>query len=203
MGVLQGSSMSSPTFEEVKALIAPSEGNIAHMYLDSVGKVTVGIGNLLSTRVAAFELAFVNRATAETATQAEIAADFEAVSRQAWPRVARFYRSFTALDLPGSRIDELFRRRVDGFQKELRAAYPELEGYPGSVQLAMLDMAFNLGTHGLRKGWPNLNRAIARRDWATAAIESYRPQSSATRNAKVKALFERAAVAARARHPVA
>jgi len=194
--------MSSPTFEEVKALIAPSEGNIAHMYLDSVGKVTVGIGNLLATRVVAFELAFVNRATAESATQAEIAADFEAVSRQAWPRVARFYRSFTALDLPGPRIDELFRRRVEGFRQELHAAYPDFEGYPGSVQLAMLDLAFNLGTHGLKKGWPNLNRAIGGRDWATAAIESYRPQSSATRNAKVKALFERAAVAARAPRPL-
>src|SRR4051812_32439367 len=101
------------TFEEVKALIAPSEGNIAHMYLDSVGKVTVGIGNLLSTAVAASELAFVNRATAEKATQVEIAGDFEAVSRQAWPRVARFYRSFTALVLPGPQIDELFHRRVE------------------------------------------------------------------------------------------
>ncbi|HEY8924896.1 MAG TPA: hypothetical protein VIU64_10990 [Polyangia bacterium] len=190
--------MSSPTFEEVKALIAPSEGNIAHMYLDSVGKVTVGIGNLLAAAGAACELAFVNRATAERATQAEIAADFAAVSRQAWPRVARFYRSVTALDLPAPHVDELFRRRVDGFQQELHAAYPDFEGYPGSVQLAMLDMAFNLGTQGLRKGWPNLNRAIGGRDWATAAIESYRPQSSPTRNAKIKALFERAAVAARA-----
>jgi GH24 family phage-related lysozyme (muramidase) len=194
--------MSSPTFEEAKALIAPSEGNIAHMYLDSVGKVTVGIGNLLATRVAALELAFVNRATAESATQAEIAADFEAVSRQAWPRVARFYRSVTALDLPGPRIDELFRQRVERFRQELHAAYPDFEGYPGSVQLAMLDMAFNLGTQGLKKGWPNLNRAIGGRDWTTAAIESYRPQSSATRNAKVKALFARAADAGRALRPL-
>ena len=193
--------MSSPTFEEVKALIAPSEGNIAHMYLDSVGKVTVGIGNLLATPVAACELAFVNRTTSEAATQAEITGDFEAVSRQPWPRVARFYRSFTALDLPGPQIDALFRRRVDEFQQELHAAYAELEGYPAAAQLAMLDMAFNLGAQGLKKAWPNLNRAIGGRDWATAAIESYRPQSSATRNAKVKALFERAASEERAPPP--
>jgi GH24 family phage-related lysozyme (muramidase) len=193
--------MSSPTFEEVKALIAPSEGNIAHMYLDSVGKVTVGIGNLLSTSVAACELPFVNRVTSQRATQAEIVGDFEEVSRQVWPRVARFYRSFTALDLPGPQIDELFRRRVDEFQRDLHAAYPDFEGYPGAAQLAMLDMAFNLGTQGLKKVWPNLNKAIGNRDWATAAIESYRPQSSATRNAKVKALFERAATEARAPLP--
>jgi len=198
MGLSQGSSMSSPTFEEVKALIAPSEGNIAHMYLDSVGKVTVGIGNLLSSALAACELAFVHRSTGERATQAEIGGDFEAVSRQAWPRVARFYRSFTALELPGPQVDELFRRRVDGFQQELHAAYPDFGRYPGSAQLAMLDMAFNLGTRGLKTAWPNLNRAIGVRDWATVAIESYRPQSSATRNAKVKALFARAAAEARA-----
>lgn len=187
----------SPTFEEIKALIAPWEGNISHMYLDSVGKVTVGIGNLLPSSEAACQLPFVNRVSGAPASLVEVAVDFQAVSRQAWPRVARFYRAFTVLELPDGQVDELFRRRVEGFQRELQDSYPSFSSYPGSAQLAMLDMAFNLGTRGLKKTWPNLNRAIDARDWATAAIESYRPQSSPARNARTKGLFQKAAAEVR------
>ena len=34
-------------FEEIALHMVPFEGNVAHMYLDTVGKVTVGIGNML------------------------------------------------------------------------------------------------------------------------------------------------------------
>jgi GH24 family phage-related lysozyme (muramidase) len=36
----------APSFAAIKALMVPSEGNIPHMYLDTAGKVTIGIGNL-------------------------------------------------------------------------------------------------------------------------------------------------------------
>lgn len=180
-----------PTFEEIKALISPSEGNIPHMYLDTVGKVTVGIGNMLATVAAACALPFINRNTRSRATNVEITADFRSVAGQAWPRLARSYRAFTALDLPDVQINQLFRDRVEGFQQELREQYPTYDSYPNSVQLAMLDMAFNLGTAGLKNTWPNLNKAIDGEDWATAAIECNRPQGNAVRNEAVKALFKK------------
>jgi GH24 family phage-related lysozyme (muramidase) len=183
----------SPTFDEITLLISPSEGRISHLYLDKVGKVTVGIGNMLPNAAAACALPFVNRTTTNRATPAEITADFQAVSAQPWPRAARFYSTFTRLDLPNVEIDQLFRERVQGFQDELRGHYPDYDSYPGSVQLAMLDMAFNLGTWGLKKTWPRLNTAIDAEDWAAAALECNRPQANPVRNAAVKELFEKAA----------
>ncbi|MES1204579.1 MAG: hypothetical protein ABUS79_01455 [Pseudomonadota bacterium] len=182
-----------PTFEEIKMLISPSEGNISHMYLDTVGRVTVGIGNMLPTDAAARALPFTNRISRNNATAAEISADFRTISAQPWPRVARFYRASTALDLPDVQINLLFRQRIEGFQQELRDSYPDYDTYPDPVQLAMLDMAFNLGTAGLKRTWPRLNRAIDSEDWAQAALECNRPQGNASRNTAVKELFEKGA----------
>jgi GH24 family phage-related lysozyme (muramidase) len=183
----------APTFDEIKGFIAPSEGNLAHMYLDSKGFVTVGIGNLLPDADTACALAFVNRTTSNPATRAEIVADFDAVSKQMKGKIARSYRQFTSLDLPDVQINQLFQKRIEGFQKELRKSYAKYDSYPGRVQLAMLDMAFQLGTYGLKNKWPNLNKAIDGEDWTAAAAACRRPDANAIRNDGTKALFEQAA----------
>jgi len=183
----------APTFDEMKLVIAPSEGNVPYMYLDTVGKVTVGIGNMLPNVAAACALPFVNRTTKNGATSAEITADFQAVTSQPARRSSRFYRPFTKLDLPDPEINRLFLDRVRGFLGELRDSYPDFDEYPDPAQLAMLDMAFNLGTSGLKNTWPRLNAAIDAEDWAKAALECNRPQVNPTRNAATKDLFLKAA----------
>jgi GH24 family phage-related lysozyme (muramidase) len=193
IGVSDGEVTMPPTFEEIKMLIAPSEGNVSHMYLDTTGNVTVGIGNMLPDASAACALAFRNRTTGNKASAAEITADFRTVSAQPDSRPARFYRPFTKLDLPDVEINQLFRERVSGFQQELRGSYSDYDSYPSSVQLALLDMAFNLGTGGLKNKWPKLNKAIDEENWATAALESFRPGASPSRNSAVRGLFEAAA----------
>jgi len=50
----------------------------------------------------------------------------------------------------------------------------------------MLDMAFNLGTSGLKNTWPRLNAAIDAENWAQAALECNRPQVNPTRNATLR-----------------
>src|SRR6266436_4965678 len=107
--------MANPTLDEIKLMLVPYEGNIEHMYLDSKGLVTVGIGNFLPSAEAAQELGFVNRATKNAATKKEISSDFDNVKKQKIGLRARGYREFTAQDLPNQAIDELFRRRVDEF----------------------------------------------------------------------------------------
>jgi GH24 family phage-related lysozyme (muramidase) len=182
----------APTFDEIKVLIAPSEGNIAFMYLDTKGYVTVGIGNMLPSASEAVKLSFVNRTTKNKATPAEITADFDAVSKQPKAMAANYYRQYTKTDLPDIAINLLFSDRVDQFQGALKAAYPKYESYPEGVQLALLDMAFNLGVSALKSPvkWPKLNTAIANEDWTAASVECYRPDANAIRNAKIKALFE-------------
>jgi GH24 family phage-related lysozyme (muramidase) len=185
-----------PTFDAIKQLIAPSEGSKSFMYLDTKGLVTVGIGNMLPSAAAACALAFVDRATQARASSAAIEADYQAVSQQSKAKVANFYRQFTKLDLPDAEIDRLFAQRVAGFQNELRSKYAAYDTFPDSAQLAMLDMAFNLGTFALKNKWPKLNAAIDSGDWSAAATECIRPEANAARNAATVALFQQAAAAA-------
>jgi len=186
----------APPFAAIKALLVPSEGNIPHMYLDTAGKVTVGIGNLISNAAYACTLSFVNRATSKTATSQEITVDFDAVSKQPRGLAAPKYRQFTALDLPGSAIDLLFQNRVQEFLRLLKVRYPKYDFYPQSAQLALMDMGFNLGVSGLKNTWPKLNQAIDKQDWTSASTNCFRPQVNLVRNAEVKRLFEKAAVEA-------
>jgi GH24 family phage-related lysozyme (muramidase) len=108
------------------------------------------------------------------------------------------YRPYTKLDLPQQDIEALFVKRVESFEGQLRGCYPKYDTYPDSAKLALLDLAFNLGTSALRTEWPNLNTAIRGADWAAAAIHSRRPKARANRNSGTKALFEAAANEARA-----
>jgi GH24 family phage-related lysozyme (muramidase) len=50
------------------ALIKAGEGNISHMYLDSKGLVTVGVGQMIPEADEATKLSFVERGTAARAS---------------------------------------------------------------------------------------------------------------------------------------
>ena len=77
------------SFEELRrAMIKDGEGCIPHMYLDTVGKVAVAVGQMLPTAAVAQTLTFIRRDNGNQATAAEIRQDFEAVARQTAGRVA-------------------------------------------------------------------------------------------------------------------
>src|SRR5712672_1434640 len=59
------------------------EGFADHMYLDTKGYVTIGVGSMLSSADAAKSsgLTFTNRETGKATTTDEIAADFDAVKK--------------------------------------------------------------------------------------------------------------------------
>jgi GH24 family phage-related lysozyme (muramidase) len=181
------------TFDEIKLHMVPYEGCIEHMYLDTKGLLTVGIGNYLPTVAAAQALRFINRTTRNRGTAAEIKEDYESVKKRKVGLRARSYREFTKLDLPDVAVNELFAGRIEEFKRRLNAFYPSFADYPATAQLAMLDMAFNLGTSGLRNKWPKLNDAIDRQDWAAAAANCTRPDANGVRNARTIALFQKAA----------
>lgn len=168
------------------------EGKVNHMYLDSNGYVTVGIGHLLSSREAAMALPF-ERAPGQRANPIEIGLEFDRVRQLSANRLPSFYRTHTRLHLSDAEIDRLTLQHIETFHRELRSIYAGFDEFPSSVRLALFDLIFNVGQTNLRNRWPRMNAAIAARDWATAAIQSRRaPPISAARNDYVRRLFEQA-----------
>jgi GH24 family phage-related lysozyme (muramidase) len=166
------------------------EGKVPHMYLDSVGYVTVGVGHLLSSVAAAQALAFRNSKNVP-ATRDEIKADYEAVKKQPPNRLAAMYKKYTELTLPTVDIDKLTDKHIESFERELKQVYTGFDGFPTEARLALFDIIFNVGMTNLRTAWPNFNAAIKAKDWQKAADSSSRkPPVSPARNKYVKDLLE-------------
>ena len=161
------------------------EGAIPYLYLDTAGIVTVGIGHALETAGEAAVLPFVLGAGGARATTAEIEADYAAVKALPKGRVAAFYRPFSRTVLGDDAIADLFTTDLNDFLAELGRKVAGFDELPRGAQLALLDMAYNLGVRGLLEGFPRMMNCLARHDWSGCARESRRPQLSAARNQQV------------------
>jgi GH24 family phage-related lysozyme (muramidase) len=176
------------------------EGKVNHMYLDSKGYVTVGVGHLINS-VEAQKLAF-KTAKNLPASAPDIKADYDAVKKQPANRLASFYKKYTKLILLNSEIDKLTNKHIDSFEKELRLIYSGFDAFPSEVKLALFDLIFNLGMTNLKGQWPMFNTAIKVKDWQKAADNSNRTTPiSAERNKYVKDLLEKAAKTAQSGQP--
>lgn len=170
------------------------EGCIHHMYLDTKGNVTVGIGHLLATVEAAQRLRFLTEdGYGKPASKSQIAKEFKRLKKQKPGRVASYYARYTELFLPNAEIDQLTTEHIQQFHSELRRIYPGFDKFPWPANQALFDMAFNMGAAKLRRGWPKMNRAIESRDWREVAKESHRLGIQPARNEHTRKLFEKAA----------
>jgi GH24 family phage-related lysozyme (muramidase) len=130
------------SIEDHMAFIAPHEGRRNRAYDDSRGIRTVGIGLNLEKPESRQRLRAVG-------------ADYDAVfsGQQA---------------LTDQQVDALFRDDVEHHYQIALRQIPGLETMPRNIQLAMVDMVFNLGS--LRE-FPKLRQALAARNWQKAADE--------------------------------
>lgn len=169
------------------------EGLTRHMYLDTRGHVTVGIGNLLPSAEAAAGLPFIDARTGRAATRDEIAAAFAYVEEKPEGMRASRYAGATTLRLPEATVRELAVERLDReFLPALRRQFAGFDEYPASAQRALVDMIYNLGPRGLSR-FENLRAACEAGDWARAAEECGRSSSRAERNEWTRSLFLEAA----------
>jgi GH24 family phage-related lysozyme (muramidase) len=176
-------------------MLTSAEGSLSHLYLDTVGLVTVGVGHMIPNIAAAQTLSFVVRASGAAATADQIAGDYENVSRQQKGLLAARYQAFTALDMTASAIQDLLNADISAIEAGVRSRFAGYDTYPEPAQDALLDMAFNLGVGGLASHYPHLKAAAEARDWATCALQCHRNGISDARNERTKALFQSAASA--------
>jgi GH24 family phage-related lysozyme (muramidase) len=164
------------------------ENFVPHMYLDSEGNVTVGIGTLLSDAATAETLPFVKRGTNVAATSQEIKRDFNSVKNSVLTNTrAPGFRHLTNLDL--SEAESEFKALTDmkDFIRIIRSSdnFPEFDSYPVAAKMGLLDMVYTSGAKGIREDFPVFTSAVRRRNWKLAAQESHRLQPSAKRNQTV------------------
>lgn len=179
---------------KLKKQITLYEGNVSHMYLDSKGYVTIGIGSLIPSLKAAQKLPFVHSKTHKNANASEIKTEFQNIKKLKPNEHSTYYKKHTKLILSQINITKLFNLQVKTFHGELLRLYINFKSYPIEVKLALFDMIYNLGLTRLKREFPKFNSAIKQKDWLTAAKESHRkPPVKSQRNNYVKRLFLRAA----------
>jgi len=177
---------------ELKQMLVENEGNIAYLYLDTVGRVTVGVGHMIPDVGAAQRIRFITRDTSQQATAQQISDEFSNLSRQRPAMAAPSYQQFTRLTMAPADVDALLDSDIAGMESGVRANFQNYDAYPAPAQDALLDMAFNLGVHGLVAHFPHLKAAAEAQDWNTCAAQCHRNGISDARNQKTVALFQAA-----------
>lgn len=184
--------------------ITEHEGNVAHMYLDTKGLVTIGIGNLIDPVSQALALPFqfkaINRLRAvagRAATRAEIETEWknlknhrdkELLKRVGAGRAARE----TDLELSSGSRQQLFARVTAAHETQLTQYFPDLGSWPGDAQLGLMAMAWGLGMYFPPK-FPTFSAACKKQDFETASRECNISSWNATRNQASVRLFTNAA----------
>ena len=175
-----GSGMPTYIDQSLKTL-REFEGSVPWMYLDTVGRVTVGVGLMLLNELAAHSLPFV--AGDQPATPDEISREFARVSAMKKGQLPHFYLSKGGLELPETAIEAKLRGALMGFEGYLRQHVKGSDGLPDAAKLALLDMVYNLGPGKLFAEYPRMLAAIEQGDWKTAAAHSQRRGPAPSRNA--------------------
>ena len=169
------------------------EGSIDHLYVDTKGFVTVGVGRMLPDANAAAALAFVRNADNAPASAQEIKDEFAVVAGKPKGKLASFYKQFTKLHLAQSTIDALVTENLETVASGLKRDFPDYDTYPEGVREALIDMAFNLGNAGLINKFPTFVGHIKKKDFRAAAKESHRRDVRESRNDEIKKLLTDAA----------
>lgn len=165
------------------------EGRISWMYLDTVGRVTVGIGHMIPSADAAVMVPFVDPASGSKASADAARAGFDAVAaaQASVGRAAGAFQRLTTLRLDDDGIAAVFAADFDRIVGRTRDLFKTvgggLDSYPDPAQLAVIDMAFNLGPDGLFNKFPSFRtKGLAPRAFDAAAAESRRGGISDERN---------------------
>lgn len=169
---------------------ASFEGYTTYMYLDVLGNVTTGAGNLIDPMSVALTLPW--KVDGAQATAQQIANAWQTVkNRTDLERGGGdAYAALTNVRLSTSDVDILVTQRLLSDETELVRRYPSFESWPADAQLGILSMAWAMGPDF---NFPEFRAAINRGDFLTAAAQCHMSNGDPDRNAAQAALFTAAA----------
>ncbi len=171
------------------------EGRVEHMYLDTRGFVTVGVGHMMSSATKAKQLSFIVVSSGAAASKEEIADEYALIKSKPYGKSypAHTFKKYTKLKLSDSVINKVTNKHITSFEGELKRIYgaTEFKAHPKNVKLALFDMIFNLGMSKLKNKYPKFNKYMKANDYKNAASESERKGIGSTRNLYVKNLLSK------------
>lgn len=165
---------------QFRAFNEPFEGSIPYMYLDVLGLVTVGVGNLIDPVDLATALPFRFKTKPGISTPGAAASKDQIVTE--WQKLktntslaTRGHLAcapITDLELNEDAIDDLIAQRLTGNESFLKRQQPfkAFDTWPADAQLALLSMAWAMGP-GAFTGFPHFSAACQKSDFKTAASE--------------------------------
>ncbi|MGD0869081.1 MAG: hypothetical protein ABSB88_05990 [Bryobacteraceae bacterium] len=177
--------------EGLKARLRQHEGVIPHLYLDTLGLVTCGVGHMVPSPDQMAGIAMV--CGSEVATLAQKEAEFAHVKSLEASKLPAYYAQRTTLRMTPEAIDALQESDVESFRAALCHFLPGFTEFPEPAQEALLDMAFQLGAGGLVSKFPHLIAAVKARDWNGCAANCHRAGIQEWRNEATVKLFQQAA----------
>ena len=178
--------------EELKARLREHEGVVPHLYLDTLGLVTCGVGHMIPNANAMAGIPMIQPGGA-VASLVDKVTEWYRVKHLEPARLPAYYAENTTLRMTPEAITALQDEDVEAFQEALRSLLPEFDQFPEPAQEALLDMAFQLGAKGLIDKFPHLIVAVQAHDWQTCAAQCHRAGIQEWRNVATANLFRRAA----------
>ena len=175
----------SDYFDDLQA----HEGCCTWLYCDSRGYVTTGIGNLVADADACASLPWQHALSNVGGSPAPVP---DEPKRTAYANVlnafgptkpsAMSYRSISDLRLTLDFVVGLVEQRLEAeFIPGIQELCPSFDEFPLPARRALVDMAYNLGVHGLSH-FNLMLTACNARDWATAARQCHRSTCRDSRN---------------------
>lgn len=177
------------------------EGRFNHLYLDTKGKATIGVGHLIPNRIAIAAVMLYklkNNSIFKVASLAEKQTEYDNISKLPFGQRygAKSFKQHTTLVMKDADINTLRDKHINSFYTELAKIYKKTNGYTDdfdklhkNIQVALFDMIFNLGATKIVNSFPGFNKALKAGDWKKAATESNRPDVNTARNQYVKQLL--------------
>lgn len=155
------------------------EGVVPFLYLDVLGLVTVGIGNLVDASATcpdapwtpALSLPFLH-ADGSRASRDEVIAEWDHVKglREMAPLGGLAFRSVTSLHLDAAGIDAVVQSRLALDDAELARVFAGYPDWPADAQLALLSMAWAMGPDFYPR-WPHFTAAARAADFRGCALD--------------------------------
>lgn len=158
------------------------EGEVAWMYLDTEGNVTVARGQMLPNAEAALALPFRSQASGDLLGEIDVRKDFARVSAMEAGHLPGYYHDYESPVMNEADIEALTLARVNDFDISLRRLMPGHAAAPSSAKLANLDMGYNLGLEKLIHKFPHYCSGFNAGDFRTAAANCHRIGPNPARN---------------------